>query len=301
MCHSCGHCRHINNWGFFFVVIALPRKPCWNTPNLWTPNLLGLWKHPFTPSSSNKSLIHSFNDPTQNFCIIPLISLHRLIGSWKILMLYVGMAWITTFRRISFPTCERNLTFQFCSRFQTSSFMLLKARFQDFPTKVGSPRYLTYLCVGCIPKSWVISCRLSRLVFLLKKIDVLSLLSFCPDAFSYFSSNLISLRHSTELALQNSELSSAKNKWLRRGPLFRSRNSSNGPSHLSMSEKRVKSFSTQKEKIWRQRIHLPNSPRRDNSPRRLPIHHNSIWDRTYTCHHKFNPLTWKTQSSHYRL
>jgi hypothetical protein len=62
------------------------------------------------------------------------------------------------------------------------------------------------------PESWEISVCLAGLVFRLKKIEVLALLSFWPEAVLYFSSNLINLRHSTELALQNNKLSFAKNK-----------------------------------------------------------------------------------------
>jgi hypothetical protein len=40
--------------------------------------------------------------------------------------------------------------------------------------------------------------------------EVFSLLSFYLDAFSYFSNNLINLRHSTLFALQNNKLSYVK-------------------------------------------------------------------------------------------
>jgi hypothetical protein len=50
--------------------------------------------------------------------------------------------------------------------------------------------------------------------------DVLSLFNFCPEAISYSSNNLVSLRHSTKFALQNKRLSSAKNRWLNFGPFL---------------------------------------------------------------------------------
>jgi hypothetical protein len=98
--------------------------------------------------------------------------------------------------------------------------MLLKAEDRDLPTRVGWPRYFSYLCVVGNPKSWVVSCLRDGLVFLLKKMEIFSLLSLCPDAFSYFSNSRINLRHFTWFALQNKRLSSAKNKCMSREPFF---------------------------------------------------------------------------------
>jgi hypothetical protein len=92
-----------------------------------------------------------------HFCIIPLISVHKVNGSWKTLILLVRIAWITAFNKISFPTYERNLNFQLCKRFHTLSFMILKAYDLDFPISVGSPRYLSYLCVAWSPDNRSIS------------------------------------------------------------------------------------------------------------------------------------------------
>lgn len=51
-------------------------------------------------------------------------------------------------------------------------------------------------------------------VFLLKNIDVFSLLRVWLEAFSYFLSMYKSLHHSRELALQKSRLSLTKKRWL---------------------------------------------------------------------------------------
>jgi hypothetical protein len=40
-----------------------------------------------------------------------LISVHNPGGNRKTLILYVGIAWITALRRISFPACDRNFVF----------------------------------------------------------------------------------------------------------------------------------------------------------------------------------------------
>jgi hypothetical protein len=48
--------------------------------------------------------------------------------------------------------------------------------------------------------------------------DVFALLSFRPEARSYFSNNLISLGYSAEFSLQNNRLLSEKKRWLSRWP-----------------------------------------------------------------------------------
>jgi hypothetical protein len=72
-------------------------------------------------------------------------------------MLYIEIAWMTAFNRISFSACDKNSNFQSLSRLQTRSLMLLNACFQDFPTKASNPRYLSYLCVEGIPNNLNIS------------------------------------------------------------------------------------------------------------------------------------------------
>ena len=58
----------------------------------------------------------------------------------------------------------------------------------------------------------------SSVVDLLKKIVVLSLLIFCPDQDSYSPNKFKTLLQSSEIDLQKSKLSSAKNKWVSLGP-----------------------------------------------------------------------------------
>jgi len=47
----------------------------------------------------------------QNFPIIALISLVKVFGSQKTLIVHVGIACITAFNGISFPACIRNFSF----------------------------------------------------------------------------------------------------------------------------------------------------------------------------------------------
>jgi hypothetical protein len=69
-----------------------------------------------------------------------------------------------------------------------------------------------------MPDCCKISCMRSKVVFLLKKIEVLVRLSFCPDPASYTPSIFNSRLNSTDFALQNKRLSFAKNKLFNLGP-----------------------------------------------------------------------------------
>jgi hypothetical protein len=74
--------------------------------------------------------------------------------------------------------------------------------------------------VACKLENCEISNRFFGLVLRLKKMEVLSLFSFCPDVASYLSSSLVNLLHSTKFALQKIKLSYAKNRWLNLGPFL---------------------------------------------------------------------------------
>lgn len=62
-----------------------------------------------------KILHHRINLITQNF------------GSFKRLIVYVRMAWMTTFSKISFPAWDKNFTFQLLIRLQILSFTNYKS------------------------------------------------------------------------------------------------------------------------------------------------------------------------------
>uniref|UniRef100_A0A7N2LR50 Uncharacterized protein n=1 Tax=Quercus lobata TaxID=97700 RepID=A0A7N2LR50_QUELO len=97
-----------------------------------------------------------------------------------------------------------------------------------FPCQFTPPQSMSRRFTAATHNSHLSSCpiplRLSWYfvgrVFLLKKREVFSLLSFCPESPSYSSKTLISLSHSSTDALQKTMLSSAKSKWdTRRAPL----------------------------------------------------------------------------------
>jgi hypothetical protein len=124
-----------------------------------------------------------FEEPHQNCCMSELILEHKVLGSMNTLMQYVGMACITAFNRISHPAWDKNLNFQSCIRFQTLSMMPLNSFVRDFPTNVGNPKYVSYLCeLGILDSSRIFS-RASCGVLRLKKITVFEVFNFCPDVF----------------------------------------------------------------------------------------------------------------------
>lgn len=126
-CSSLQHC--LANMALLKHTKSLKLKPSWAFEKPIRSQLI-------------RCILASFSScPHQNFCIIPLISLHRAIGSWKILILnVVGMAWITAFSRTSFPACERNLIFQLCKQFYTLSLILLKSLWSRFPHEHWKPK-----------------------------------------------------------------------------------------------------------------------------------------------------------------
>jgi len=85
-----------------------------------------------------------------------------------------------TFRRISLLAWDNNLVFRSCNLFQILSLILLSSLILDFPTRVGKPKYLSYLYVLGTPYNRIIQSRASWLVFQLKKIDVFSFVQWLP-------------------------------------------------------------------------------------------------------------------------
>lgn len=134
--------------------------------------------------------------------------------------MYVGTAWATTFIRISLPSIESIFSFHPESFLPTFSFISTKTSFLDLPIIEGRPRYFKCLesCIG--PRMSRITFFVSWVVLRLKKTDDLSVFIFWLDAASYLVKISVSLWHSWLLALQNSKLSLAKNKWLTWGHLW---------------------------------------------------------------------------------
>jgi hypothetical protein len=88
---------------------------------------------------------------------------------------------MTAFKRISFPTCDKNFLLQAFILVHTLPLIPLKALSFERPIRAGSPKYFSYHCVKGTPAAVRMFVRSSNGVFLLKKIEVLSLFNFCPQ------------------------------------------------------------------------------------------------------------------------
>ena len=116
--------------------------------------------------------------PHQKFFIILSISSHRLWGRRKHPIVYVGIAWATTFIRISLPPIERSLPFHLANFCPILSLRIKKTCFFDLPMKDGRPKYLVCL-ESCIrPRVSKISSLTSWEVLGLKKMEDFSVLIF---------------------------------------------------------------------------------------------------------------------------
>ena len=116
--------------------------------------------------------------PHQKFLIILSISSHRLWGRRKHPIVYVGIAWATTFIRISLPPIERSLPFHPANFCPILSLRIEKTCFFDLPMKDGRPKYLVCLesCIG--PRVSKILSLTSWDVLGLKKMEDFSVLIF---------------------------------------------------------------------------------------------------------------------------
>ena len=122
--------------------------------------------------------------PHQKFLSIPSKSSHKPFGSKKQLMVYVGIAWVTAFMRISFPPMDSIFSFQPDNFFPALSFISAKTWFFDLPITDGRPSYFPCLvsCMG--PRISKTSLLASGVVLWLKFTADLSALTFCPEAAS---------------------------------------------------------------------------------------------------------------------
>lgn len=129
------------------------------------------------------------------------ISWRKVLGSKKILIVYVGIDCATAFKRIFFLACERNLFFQLLILLQILSLIDVNATQRAQPTRAGRPKYFSKQLVAWTSEAnrmwfWTLVD-----VFRLKKIEVLSLFSRWPKACSNVYSRDCSCDHSIKLAL----------------------------------------------------------------------------------------------------
>ena len=158
--------------------------------------------------------------PHQNLRIKTSISWQRAEGNLKQLIAKAGRAWITALMRTSRPAWERSFSFQHFNLDQTRSLMKAKLATFPLPTKEGRPRYFSYCLISETPSKLMMFSWVTEGVALLKNRAVLSLLSFWPEAASKSARMAWMWLHSYIEALQKRRLSSAKNRWVSRGPFL---------------------------------------------------------------------------------
>ena len=128
---------------------------------------------------------------------------------------------MTAFIRISQPTYDSNFSFHPFSFFQILSLIKLKDFFLAQPTKEGRPKYCSYHWVIGTPRKLEIVVRVLWGVLELKKMLVLPLFIFWPDACSYSWRRDWIWTHLAIVALQNTKLSSTNSRCEIFGPVKR--------------------------------------------------------------------------------
>ena len=116
--------------------------------------------------------------PHQNLLIMLSISSHKPLGSWKQLIVYVGIAQATALIKISLPPIERIFSFHPDSFLPTHSLISANTSILDLPMIEGRPRYLLYHESYIGPRISKVSTFFSIGVLALKKTDDLFVLIF---------------------------------------------------------------------------------------------------------------------------
>ena len=166
------------------------------------------------------TFLRSLFCPHQNLLIKLSIFMQRLTGILKQLIVYVGIAWTTVLINISLPAWNSSFSLHPWIFLQILTLILLKLAFLFLPTNYGSPKYFLYYFISWTPKATFIRSLISSKVDLLKKMVVLLLLICYPKQFPYVSRMSKIFFHSWMVALQNKRLSSAKRRWVKRGPFL---------------------------------------------------------------------------------
>ena len=150
----------------------------WISLSLNPPSALGFvsWSHAtqqifFSPSTSSH----------QNLVSTDWILLHRLTGSWKHDMEYVGTALRTAFNIVSLPALDSLFVDQLTTLCRILSTMEVNKSFFLFPKCSGNPRYLPSPPSFEIPKIDLVFSLTAGGVLLENGIEDLF---FCSEAFS---------------------------------------------------------------------------------------------------------------------
>ena len=129
----------------------------------------------------------------------------------KQLMVCAGIVRAIAFISISLLALDKSFSFQPDNLLANLSFNYWNVFRFDLPTNDGNPRYFSCCLIISAPNiCFMLSC-VSIGVFQLKNSEVFSLLSCWPVEDSYIWISRISSSQSSDVAWQNSKLSSAKN------------------------------------------------------------------------------------------
>lgn len=137
----------------------------------------------------------------QNFDIIELMSLQRVLGNWNTLIVYVGIDCTTAFNNTSFPAWDKNFSLHPCILSQILPFIPVKELTRDLPMRAGNPKYFSYCWVELTLATQEIWRLASTLVLGQKKSEVFSLFSFYPEALSHPSRTCWIRTHSSTFPL----------------------------------------------------------------------------------------------------
>lgn len=137
----------------------------------------------------------------QKFFIKLSSSVHRVVGSLKQLIAYMGIAKAIASKRISLPPWDKSFPFHNCRRCHIFVLILENAFFFAFPTIGGRLRYFSYWVTPLHPQVAITSFLVSSCTFLLNTIVVLSLLIHWPDTNSYCYNKLYSFWEVSMVAL----------------------------------------------------------------------------------------------------
>lgn len=118
------------------------------------------------------------------------------------------------FNKISLPPWNKSLHFHKSSRCHNFVFISENTFFLAFPTIGGRLRYFSYWDALLHPQIVIISAFTFSLKFLLKNIEVLSVLIHWPDAYAYFFNKSSSCWEVLRLDFQNMRLLSVNKRWL---------------------------------------------------------------------------------------
>jgi hypothetical protein len=135
--------------------------------DLWSPSPLLLFERPICDQLIHFTSLAAALFPHQKRFIKEFNCFNSVFGSLKMLMLYIGIACTTGFKSTSFPAWEMNFSFHPSSFLWTIFKIPAKVWVLEWPTRVGSPKYLSKEVVAWIPTEELMKSLNSLIVLLL--------------------------------------------------------------------------------------------------------------------------------------